>query len=259
MIKSSKTEETKSNLSEGKIVSNPLVSIITVVYNGEKYIEQTILSVINQTYKNIEYIIVDGNSKDSTLEIIKRYDSQISYWLSEPDSGIYNAMNKGINLANGAIIGIINSDDWYELNAVEKIVSAFENSQTCGVFNGILRTWRNNQVYSINGYTTQILENDSLPHPATFIKKEIYNKYGLYNEKYKIVADYELFLRLNEEKVNFCFLEEIIANFRIGGESSKSNKFLFEKFEIQYLYGNITYFKKIVFKIALFIRNLLLR
>lgn len=110
--------------------SEPLVSIITVVFNGEKYLEQTILSVLNQTYSNIEYIIIDGGSSDATLDIINKYTDKIDYWVSEPDSGIYDAMNKGISLATGQLIGIINSDDWYELDAVEEIVRAYKDGST---------------------------------------------------------------------------------------------------------------------------------
>lgn len=108
----------------------PLISIITVVYNGEKYLEQTIQSVINQTYKNIEYIVIDGGSTDGTLDIIKKYEEHISYWVSESDKGLYDAMNKGIGVAKGELIGMINSDDWYELEAVEIMAEAYKNNPT---------------------------------------------------------------------------------------------------------------------------------
>lgn len=105
------------------LILQPLVSIVTVSYNSADTIEQTIQSVTKQTYPNIEYIIIDGGSRDGTVEIIKRYQDKISFWISEPDMGIYDAMNKGISYAKGDYIGIINSDDWYELDAIEKIVS----------------------------------------------------------------------------------------------------------------------------------------
>ena len=105
--------------------SSPLVSIITVVFNGERFIEKTINSVISQTYKNIEYIIIDGGSTDKTLDIIRQYEDRIDYWISEPDNGIYNAMNKGIKLSRGKLIGLINSDDWYMENAVETVVARY--------------------------------------------------------------------------------------------------------------------------------------
>src|SRR5258705_5340519 len=101
----------------------PLVSIITIVYNGEKYIEDSIRSVINQSYKNIEYIIIDGGSSDNTVSIIKKYEKQIAFWISEKDKGISDAFNKGIAKATGEIIGILNSDDWYERDTVAKAVT----------------------------------------------------------------------------------------------------------------------------------------
>ena len=113
--------------------NEPLISIITVVYNGEEYLEQTINSVINQTYKNIEYLIIDGGSTDGTLDIIKKYDNHISYSVSESDKGLYDAMNKGISIANGELIGMINSDDWYELDAVELIVNKYLENPTLNI------------------------------------------------------------------------------------------------------------------------------
>ena len=254
------TNDYKTNVyNESEVTDYPLISIITVVFNGEKYIEQTILSVINQTYKNIEYIIIDGGSTDSTIDIIKKYDTKITSWISEKDTGIYNAMNKGIRMAKGELIGIINSDDWYELDAVKKVVAVFMGNLNYAIFHGLLRTWNNDNVYSIKGTTAQMLKNDSLPHPATFIKRNTYTQYGLYNESYKLVADYELFLRYNRKNVNFYFIEEILANFRIGGKTTNSNNFLYEKFRVQYLYGNITYLKKAILTTALFMRNLLFK
>ncbi|MCB0383237.1 MAG: glycosyltransferase, partial [Psychroserpens sp.] len=107
------------------MTKEPLISIITVVFNGEKYLQQTIDSVTNQTYKNIEYIIIDGGSTDETLNIIKANESHIDFWISERDNGLYDAMNKGISKAKGELIGMINSDDWYELNAVETVVNTY--------------------------------------------------------------------------------------------------------------------------------------
>ena len=117
-------------------MSNPLVSIITVTYNAEKYLEQTIKSVISQSYKNIEYIIIDGMSSDGTVDIIKRYQKYIAHFSSEPDKGIYDAMNKGIKKANGELIGIINSSDFYEPDAVETVVSAYLQNKGAGIFHG---------------------------------------------------------------------------------------------------------------------------
>ena len=116
--------------------NSPLISIITVVYNGSKTLKQTIDSVLSQNYKNIEYIVIDGGSNDGTLDIIKKYESHINYWISEPDKGLYDAMNKGISAAKGVLIGMINSDDWYELNAVELIVKAYIENPSKLIFHG---------------------------------------------------------------------------------------------------------------------------
>lgn len=198
----------------------PKVSIITVCYNSFKTIRKTIECVINQTYKNIEYIIIDGNSDDGTQDIIKSYKNQIAFWSSEPDSGIYDAMNKGIQAATGKIIGIINSDDWYSLETVEKIVSCFKLSDAEVIYGDILQVYPNNQIIQSK------LENLSnlnykmvIPHPAVFVKKEVYKRLGSFNLKYKIAADYELMLRFYKAGVRFKYINTELAYFRIGGTS----------------------------------------
>ena len=118
---------------------NPKVSIITVVYNGAEYIEQTIQSVINQSYKNLEYIIIDGGSTDGTQNIIKKYEQNIAYWVSEKDAGMYHAMNKGWQKATGDIIGVLNADDYYLEETIQKVVAVFENQNTAIVFGGMTK------------------------------------------------------------------------------------------------------------------------
>src|SRR5690349_11081866 len=122
------------------IKQQPLVSIITIVYNGEKHLEQTIQSVLSQTYSNIEYIIIDGGSVDNSISIIKKYNNRLAYWISEKDSGISDAFNKGIAKARGEIIGLINADDWYETDAVEKVVALIGNHD---VAYGNVMYWKN--------------------------------------------------------------------------------------------------------------------
>lgn len=119
-----------------------MISVITVSYNAVSTIEQTILSVINQTYSNIEYIIIDGGSTDGTIDIIRRYEDKIAYWVSEPDRGIYDAMNKGASKANGEYIAFLNSDDWYELDAVS-IIAQFADGKT-DLISGIIKLYKNN-------------------------------------------------------------------------------------------------------------------
>ena len=122
-------------------MDNSLISVITVSYNAVSTIEQTILSVINQTYSNIEYIIIDGGSTDGTIDIIRRYEDKIAYWVSEPDRGIYDAMNKGASKANGEYIAFLNSDDWYELDAVS-IIAQFADGKT-DLISGIIKLYKN--------------------------------------------------------------------------------------------------------------------
>lgn len=154
------------------MVDNPLVSIITVVFNGAKYIEQTINSVINQSYKNIEYIIIDGASTDGTIDIIKQYENKISYWKSEKDKGIYFAMNKGISLANGELIGILNADDFYLPDTIKKIIDADKLFHTDIYYGDIQYVSENGK--SISFAKPDIFKMKEMPaifHPTCFVKK----------------------------------------------------------------------------------------
>lgn len=196
----------------------PLVSIITVCLNSEETIEQTIQSVINQTYHNIEYIIIDGKSTDRTLDIINKYKDKISIFVSERDAGIYDAMNKGLKLATGELIGIINSDDWYEPDAVETIVNTFLEDRTAQIFYGDMKVYEKDKFIGIR-YPSSLKELHTwmaIPHPSVFIANEIYKKYG-FNTKYKIGADHDLMLKLYSKNYTFRYVNKIIANFRIGG------------------------------------------
>lgn len=203
--------------------NNMKVSIITVVYNGAATIEQTILSVLNQSYKNIEYIVIDGLSVDGTQEIVRKYQDFIAYFVSEEDNGIYDAMNKGIRKATGDIIGIINSDDWYAYDAVESAVDYLTREKTDVVYG----RWHN--VY-LNGTEGDIpkkpLEDIRyrmiIPHPTVFVKKDVYEKYGLFDLKYQLAADYDFLLKLYYEGASFGYMDRIIAYFREGGRSERN-------------------------------------
>ncbi len=197
----------------------PLVSIITVVFNGEKYLKQTIQSVINQTYDNVEYIIIDGGSTDRTLDIIKKYEDQIDYWVSEKDKGIYDAMNKGIQTATGEFIAFINADDWYENNAIEYVIKAYNKKQSIDFFYGNLNyikksgemvLWKGNR-------GTKGLE---VPHPTCFIRTLLLKKVP-FDTSFKIAADADLILRLFNSNIKSFYIDEVIANFRDGGVSSE--------------------------------------
>lgn len=201
-------------------MESPKVSIITVCYNSERTIEQTILSVLGQTYKNIEYIIVDGASKDNTLEIIKKYKQRIKV-ISEPDNGIYHAMNKGIMKSSGDIIGIINSDDWYEENAVELAVQYLSNA-TCDLVHGrYKKVYENGIMQEMKcGSLEDLRYKMTVLHPTVFVKKTIYEKYGIFNQKFKIAADYDLMLRFYEAGVRMVEIPENISYFRMSGTSN---------------------------------------
>jgi glycosyltransferase involved in cell wall biosynthesis len=205
----------------------PLISIITVVYNGSKTIEQTIQSVINQSYKNIEYIIIDGGSTDGTIKIIKEYEKDISHWVSEPDKGLYDAMNKGVSLAKGELIGMINSDDWYELDAVKIIVDAYlKNPDKC-IFHGDrydIDNDGNRRKYKFNKSKFKFIYfSMTYNHPSMFIHKNIYRAYK-YNIEFKSISDYEfvlkVFLKSNDL---FHYIPFTYVNYRLDGISAKQS------------------------------------
>ncbi|WP_276499665.1 glycosyltransferase family 2 protein [Pontibacter litorisediminis] len=196
----------------------PLVSIITIVFNGEKFLEQTIQSVINQTYPHIEYIIVDGGSTDGTIEIIKRYSGSISRWISEPDQGISDAFNKGIRLATGQLIGIINADDWFEPEAVAAVV---DNYKPGCVLHGNLQYWNQDgsKALLVMPKQTSLPRGMTVNHPTVFLDRELYSRYGMFDTSYKMAMDYHLLLRLYKADVPFIYINKTLANMRFGGTS----------------------------------------
>lgn len=198
------------------------VSIITVSFNSEKTIEQTIQSVTGQTYGDVEYIIIDGGSTDATMDIVTKYQDKIAYMVSEPDKGIYNAMNKGIKMASGDIVGIINSDDWYDKEAVEKAVCYFKDNTADVLYGDCIYVYEDGRTLRNLKYPLEALWYLMVtPHPTVFVRKEIYQKYGVFDENYRMAADYELMLRLYSSGVEFGYLEYDMAYFRSGGASTK--------------------------------------
>jgi len=210
---------------------SPKVSIITVVYNGIAHLEQTIQSVLNQTYDNIEYIIIDGGSTDGTVELIEEYEDQISYWVSEPDAGIYDAMNKGIKKASGEIVGLINADDWYEDDTVSTVIKTFEKDNS-DVVHGSMRIFKENGeriVKMAYADISNLKKGMLLNHPTVFAKRYLYEKYGNFDTSYKIVADWEMMVRWYLEGMKFRNIDETLANFRMGGVSSAHLKRSFKE------------------------------
>lgn len=208
------------------------VSIITVVYNAASTIEDTITSVLNQSYPNIEYIIVDGQSNDGSIDIIKKYSNKISKFKSEKDEGIYDAMNKGIAMATGDVIGILNADDVYEhSDVIKNIVDKFQEKNPDAVYadlkyvmkddlNKVIRYWKSGKYRD-----GKFLYGWMPPHPTFFVKKDTYNKLGLYRTDLKSASDYELMLRfIHVNKINIDYLPEVIIRMREGGVSNHSIK-----------------------------------
>lgn len=199
-----------------------LFTIITVCYNSEKTIERTIQSVLHQTCQDYQYIIVDGASTDETMNIVRKYEPLFQGKLkciSEPDQGIYDAMNKGIHEADGKLIGIVNSDDYYEPDALEIIQRTY-----CGekyqVLYGLLRTVQNGKEVMVYLKNHENLEQDMIAHPSCFITKATYEEYGVYSLKYPYSADYEFMLRVRKcPEVKFQEIYHIISNFSLDGAS----------------------------------------
>ena len=200
----------------------PKFSIITVSYNSAGTIRETIESVLGQTFRDFEYILVDGASTDGTLSIIEEYAAchpdRIRY-VSEPDGGIYQAMNKGIRMSKGNVIGILNSDDWYERDALEKVAPYVRNEGEYVLY-GMVRFWDHEREDRIVMNHHESLKYRMLLHPACFVSRSAYVKYGRYDERYRSAADCECFLRFQKSQVEFIPIFEILANFRLGGMSS---------------------------------------
>ncbi len=210
------------------VKGTPLITIITACFNSEETIEQTFASVFYQDYNNIEYIVIDGASTDNTLEIIKENESKVDYYISEPDNGLYAAMNKGLSLATGDYILILNSDDWYTSDAVSRLVSAIEYSKYDIVSSLAMRVYPNNnksRIFNYIPYNTSIYLHMTLRHETMLISSKIYNTCGPYNENYRIISDFVLTQKLFQKNLTVYQLSKPLLNFRTSGIST-TNKTL---------------------------------
>ncbi len=201
------------------------ISIITVCYNAQKTIEKTIQSVVNQSYKNIEYIIIDGQSNDKTLSILKLFQSKISKLVSESDSGIYNAMNKGINYASGEYLLFLNSDDYLLSHTViENYMTKINEAKQADIFYGDLliydHTNGKGKIWEAKPVSGKTLYNSTLPHPSTIFKRSIFEELGNYDESYKISADHEFFVRAFVKNKKFQYINILSTLFSTGGVST---------------------------------------
>jgi glycosyltransferase len=210
----------------------PKVSIITVCYNSENTIEDTLQSVINQTYDNIEYIIIDGNSTDNTLEIINKYQGKVAKVISENDDGLYDAINKGIDIATGEIIANLNSDDFYIDNTViADVVDKMQSDNSDTLYadlyyvealdsNKVVRNWVSGEYKK-----GMFFKGWMPPHPTFFVRKSVYDKYGKFNLELKSAADYEIMLRfIHKHECSISYLPRVVVRMRVGGVSNVSIK-----------------------------------
>jgi glycosyltransferase involved in cell wall biosynthesis len=241
------------------------ITIITVTYNSAKTLKETLESVKNQTHQNIEHIIIDGNSSDNTLDIISQFPN-ISQIISEPDKGIYDAMRKGVALATGDIIGILNSDDLFENDDIlRKISETFQKEKSIDAVYGNLTYFKNNNPEkitrfwkSIAYYETFFEDGYIMPHPTLFLKKSVYDQIGSYYPAFKISSDYELMLRAFKLN-NYIpyYLNETLVKMRMGGDSTRNiwsnvvgNKEIYQAWKMNGLKIPFLFYpKRILFKI----------
>ena len=214
------------------------VSIITVCFNSAATIRDAVESVLGQTHEDIEYIVVDGASTDGTVDTLREYENKIDRMISEPDNGIYDAINKGISFATGDIVGILNSDDLYESPAtIQYVVDAFSSGSNVDIVFGDVVFVEPDDLAAVKRfYSSRRFKPWKLrfgwmpPHPATFVRRDVYRKYGQYSLKYKISSDYEKFVRwLIVEKLPYLRIDRVLVRMRHGGVSTaglKSNLIL---------------------------------
>jgi glycosyltransferase involved in cell wall biosynthesis len=206
------------------------ISIITVAFNAADTIEDTIRSVLGQDHPDIEYIVIDGASTDGTQEVINRHRDRIAHVVSEPDNGIYDAMNKGIRLATGEVIGILNSDDFYvDSRVISRVAEAFADENIGAIFADLVYVRPDNldkpvRRYNSKGFHPEKFAYGWMPaHPTFFLRKQYYDRYGLYKTDYRIAADYELLIRmLYVHKIPYVYIPEVFIKMRLGGASTRS-------------------------------------
>ena len=198
----------------------PLLSVITVVYNGAGHVERAFESVFNQSYTNIEYIIVDGGSSDGTIEMIRSHDNTIDYWVSEPDNGIYDAMNKGIKVSKGELIGFLNSDDYYEPETIMEVIKVYLETGCRGIFFGnslVIQGDLGIRYISIGNAT--LWRGLGFKHQAMFVHRYVHEKFGLYNTAYRIAADYDFVMNVVSKGVRLIHIDKCLVNYSNTGIS----------------------------------------
>lgn len=208
------------------------ISIITVAYNSASTIRDTIESVLAQTHQDIEYVLVDGDSRDNTLAIIKEYEPKFAgrlCWISAKDNGIFDAMNNGLAIVSGDVVAILNSDDVYcDARALEKVVTVFNNNEKLdSVYADMVYVSHDDTTRVVRRWRTGLQRTFRTgwhpAHPTIFIKRELFSKYGNYNLEFKLASDFELMLRfLDKYKISTFYLKETLVSMRLGGASNKN-------------------------------------
>ncbi len=197
----------------------PKISLVTVVFNAEATLQKTLDSVRRQTYKPFEYILIDGGSTDNTLDIIKSNTDIITHFVSEKDNGISDAFNKGIQICNGDLIGLLNADDWYEDNSLSQVAKVWKPNS---VIYGDMQTWEcKNKGYVYHANHHLLMKDMSICHPSTFISKSVYEKLGLYNEDFRLAMDYEFLLRCVKAEIVFLRVDTVLTHMLLEGASIK--------------------------------------
>jgi len=251
-------------------IYKPLISVITIVYNNVTSIEKTIISVCEQTFKDKEYIVIDGGSNDGTVEIIKKYSTFIDTWISEKDAGISDAFNKGILNSHGEWLIFMNSGDrFFDNNVLSDLVPMLKkHSEADGVYGQICLMNDKDQKFKIYGrekFSYKKLQvSNIIPHQALFLKRKYFESFGLFDLKYKKVMDYELYLRA-KSSIQIVNVERIVAKVLAGGVSQQDFPQLIKEFKeisrlhtsVPHFYLDLYYFVKIIkFRIRSFIFKL---
>lgn len=228
----------------------PKISIITPTYNSSKTIKYTLEGLLAQTFSDFEYIVIDGDSKDDTISIIESYlpkftEKGISVTIiSEKDKGVYDAMNKGILKTQGILIGINNSDDWYESNALEIMWNTFsalsKEEQDNSILYGIEKQWQGDFVFNVARRGADFVSAATLPHSTFFVPKLVYNKFGLFDLNHKILADYDFYSRCYKKGVKLIGIDQLISNYKLGGISSAYFLYYNDFLQIQKKYNFIS-------------------
>ncbi len=206
------------------------ISVITAVFNAKDSVEQAIKSVLSQTYHNFELIIIDGASTDGTREIIENFKDNLSVFVSEPDDGIYDALNKGIKCATGDVIGFLHADDVFENNNIlSKLAKTFSNSEIDAVYGDLVYISKNNpanvlRYWKSGSYSREMLKLGWMPpHPTFYCRRSAYTQMGMFDVSFDIAADYDCMLRfLTSEKFNCGYIPEVLVRMRVGGKSNRS-------------------------------------